>query len=89
MSKVIESDEWDPKRIYDNLIKRAKEAKAWYVHCYIEEEWLPKGEALPFDLSIKDGIFTCRVICPTYTEAQKIVANVLPVIKFIEDPNEC
>jgi hypothetical protein len=49
---------------------------------------MPKGEAMPFDLSIKDGVFTCRVVCSTYTEAQTIVANVLPVIKFIEDPYE-
>jgi hypothetical protein len=49
---------------------------------------MPKGEALPFDLSIKDGVFTCRVVCSTYREAQTIVGNTLPVIKFIEDPNE-
>ena len=87
-SIVIEDDGFDPKKIYDSLIDRAKQAKEWYVTCYVEEEWVPKGEALPFDLSIKDGRFTCRVICRTYTEAQKIVANVLPVIRFIEDPNE-
>lgn len=88
MVGIIESDDFDPKKIYDSVIKRAKTAREWYVTCYIEEEWVPKGEPLPFDLSIKDGRFTCRVICPTYTEAQKIVANVLPVIKFIEDPYE-
>jgi hypothetical protein len=44
---------------------------------------------MPFDLVIKDGVFLCKVICPTYTEAQKIVANTLPVIRFIEDPDEC
>jgi hypothetical protein len=49
---------------------------------------MPRGEALPFDLIIKDGVFTCRVVCTTYTEAQTIVANTLPVIRFIEDPNE-
>lgn len=88
MRDIIEADDFDPKKIYDDMIKRAQKAKAWYVHCYIEEEWMPKGEPLPFDLSIKDGVFTCRVVCSTYTEAQTIVANVLPVIKFIEDPNE-
>lgn len=88
MSVVADSDNFDPKKIYKNLIDRAKQAKAWFVHCYIEEEWMPKGDPLPFDLSIKDGVFTCRVVCTTYTEAQTIVANTLPVIKFIEDPNE-
>ena len=85
MPSIIEDDDFDPNKIYDDLIGRAKLAKAWYVSCYIEEEWMPKGQALPFDLSIKDGVFTCRVLCSTYTEAQKIVANTLPVIKFIDD----
>ena len=85
---IIAEDEFNPKKVYDDLIKRAKEAKAWFVYCYVEEEWFPKGEALPFDLSIKDGIFTCKVICPTYREAQTIVGNTLPVVRFIEDPSE-
>jgi len=88
MSNIIMDDEFNPKKVYDDLIGRAKQAKAWFVYCYIEEEWLPKGEALPFDLTIKDGVFSCRVICTTYTEAQTIVSNVLPVIRFIEDSNE-
>ena len=86
--EYVESDDFSPKKIYDDLIGRAKQAKEWYVYCYIEEEWMPRGEALPFDLIIKDGVFTCRVVCTTYTEAQTIVANTLPVIRFIEDPNE-
>lgn len=84
---MIANDDFNPKKIYDDLIGRAKQAKEWYVHCHIEEEWMPKGEALPFDLSIKDGVFTCRVVCPTYTEAQTIVEKTLPVIKFIEHPD--
>lgn len=85
---MISEDNFEsPKKIYDDMMVRAKQAKEWFVTCYIEEEWYPKGEALPFDLSIKDGVFTCRVICPTYREAQTIVGNALPVIKFIEDPN--
>ena len=88
MPSIIEADDFNPKKIYDDLIGRAKQAKEWFVYCYIEEEWMPRGEALPFDLSIKDGVFTCRVVCPTYTQAQTIVANVLPVIRFIEEPYE-
>lgn len=87
MPKLID-DDFDPKKIYDNLINRVKQSKEWFVSCYVNEEWVPRGEVLPFDLFIKDGIFTCRVICPTYTEAQTIVSNHLPIIKFIEDPNE-
>jgi hypothetical protein len=81
-------NDFDPKKVYNDLIKRAKNAKVWYVYCYIDEEWVPKGQPLPFDLSIKDGKFTCKVVCPTYTEAQKIVVDFLPVIKFIEGPHE-
>jgi hypothetical protein len=88
MGQIAESDEFSPKKIYNELMERVKQAKEWYVSCYVEEEWFPKGESLPFDLSIKDGIFTCRVICPTYREAQTIVGNTLPVIRFIEDPSE-
>ena len=88
MAIVVAEDEFDPRRIYNELIKRAKQAKAWFVTCYVDEEWVPQGKPLPFDLSIKDGIFTCRVICPTYREAQTIVANTLPVIRFIEHPEE-
>jgi hypothetical protein len=88
MVDIIEADDFNPKKIYNDLISRAKQAKSWFVSCYIEEEWMPKGEALPFDLSIKNGVFTCRVVCATYKDAQTIVANTLPVIKFIEDPNE-
>jgi hypothetical protein len=39
-------------------------------------------------MQIVDGIVGCRVICSTYTEAQKIVANFLPVIRFIVEPEE-
>jgi len=85
MTEMLD-DEFDPKQIYNELITRAQQAKAWFVYCYVDEQWFPKGEPLPFDLSIKDGKFTCRVICTTYTEAQKIVANTLPVIRFIEEP---
>ena len=87
MRDIIEADDFNPKKIYDDLVKRAKQAKEWYVSCYIEEEWFPKGDALPFDLYIKDGVFTCKVICPTYREAQTIVGNSLPVIRFIESPD--
>ena len=85
---IIAEDEFNPKKVYDNLMERVKQAREWFVSCYVEEEWFPKGEALPFDLSIKDGIFTCKVICPTYREAQTIVGNTLPVVRFIEDPSE-
>jgi len=87
MPEVVEYDPFDPKKIYDALIKRAKQAKAWYLYCYVDEMWVPK-KPLPFELEIINGVFCCRVVSSTYTEAQTIVANTLPVIRFIEDPNE-
>jgi hypothetical protein len=85
---MIAQDDFNPKKVYNDLMERVKQAKEWYVTCYVDEQWFPKGESLPFDLSIKDGVFTCRVICVTYREAQTIVGNTLPVIRFIEDPSE-
>lgn len=88
MRDLVEADDFNPKKICDDLIKRCKKAKVWYIYCYVDEEWMPRGEQLPFDLIIKDGIFACRVVCPSYNEAKTIVGNVLPVIKFIEEPGE-
>jgi hypothetical protein len=86
MISLAEPDDFSPKKIADDLFERCKQAKAWYVYCYIEEEWISNGVPLPFDMRIVDGIVGCKVVCTTYSEAQTIVANVLPVIKFIEDP---
>lgn len=86
MPEVVEYDPFDPKKIYDDLIKRAKQAKAWYLYCYVDEAWVPK-KVLPFELEIINGVFCCRVVTNTFTEAQKIIANNLPVIKFIDEPD--
>ena len=86
MPEIIEADDFDPKKIADALFERCKQAREWYIYCYVEEEWAPIGKPFPFAVRIVDGIFTCRVICSTYREAQKIVSDFLPVIKFIESP---
>jgi hypothetical protein len=88
MIGLAESDDFSPKKIADDLFERCKQAKAWFIYCYIEESWISNGLPLPFDMRIVDGIVGCRVICTTYSEAQTIVANILPVIKFIEEPEE-
>ena len=85
MNDIIEAEDFNPKKIYNDLMKRYKEAKKWMVHCYVEEGWTPRGEPLPFDMSIKDGVFSCGVIAPTYKEAVTLVANTLPVIRFLND----
>ena len=86
MPNAIEADDFNPKKIADDLMNRCKQAREWYIYCYVNEEWFPTGKPFPFSVQIENGIFTCIVICPTYREAQKMVADFLPVIKFIEDP---
>ena len=88
MPGVIEADDFNPKKIADDLFERCRKAKAWYVYCYIDESWTGSIKPFPFEMEIVDGVVGCRVICSTYTEAQKIVADYLPVIKFIVEPDE-
>lgn len=88
MRDIVEADDFNPKKITDDLIKRCKTAKEWYVYCYIDEAWNPNGKPFPFEMRIVDGIVACRVICSTYNQAQTIVANFLPVIRFINEPEE-
>ena len=37
MTTIAEADDFNPKKIYDKLIKSCKEAKSWEVKCYIDE----------------------------------------------------
>lgn len=80
-NEIVEHDPFDPQKIYDELIKRCKGAKSWEIRCIIDEKWV--GLA-PFEIYIEDGIFYCRVVAPTLKEAYIIVANKLPVIKFLD-----
>jgi hypothetical protein len=88
MPNIAEADDFSPKKIADDLIERMKKAKEWFVYCYIDEGWSPNGKPFPFEMRIVDGIVGCRVICSTYTQAQKMVADFLPVIRFINEPEE-
>jgi hypothetical protein len=82
---IIEQDPFDPKKIFDALIKRCKQAKAWEIRCIVDEAFI--GPA-PFDIYIEDGVFYCRVIAPTLKDAYVEVANKLPVIKFLKYTDE-
>lgn len=88
MPSIIEADDFNPKKLTDDLIERCKKAKEWFVYCYIDEGWSPNGKPFPFEMRIVDGIVGCRVVCSTYNEAQTMVANFLPVIRFINEPEE-
>ena len=85
MPEIIEADEFDPKKIYDDLIKGCMEAKEWEIRCIVEESYV--GQA-PFKIRIEDGIYYCKVVTPTLRDAFILVANSLPVIKFLNYTNE-
>ena len=88
MSDMIAEDEFDPKRIADEMIKRCLDAREWTIKCYVQEEWFING-VVPFTINMKDGVYTCKVIASTKLAALKKVEEYMPVIKFIEeDDNE-
>ena len=87
MPEIVESDDFNPKKITEDLIKRCQEAKEWYIKCYVQEEWFING-IVPFTISMKDGLYTCKVIAPTKEEAIKKVEEYMPVIKFVDENNE-
>jgi hypothetical protein len=86
MPNIIEADDFDPKRIADEMINRCLNAREWHIKCYVKEEWFING-VVPFTISMKDGVYTCKVIAATKLEALKKVEEYMPVIKFIEEDN--
>lgn len=85
MSNLYFDDHEDPKKIYKDLIERCSKIKSWRISCYVGESWV--GGHLPFKMDIVDGIYICDVIAPTRRDALIMVANKLPVIKFLEEDN--
>lgn len=81
------NDPIDPKKVYDDLMKRCSEAKEFFIRCVVDEVFVMNG-TMPFDLRVKDGIYCCRVIATTRKEALKIVGDTMPVIMFIADDDE-
>jgi hypothetical protein len=71
----------NPKKVFDDLMKRCKSAKRWEIRCMLDEAWV--GVA-PFDMAIIDGIFHCYPIAPTLREAYVMVSDKLPVIAFLD-----
>jgi hypothetical protein len=84
MPEVIYEDEFNPKRIADEMIKRCLAAREWQIKCYVKEEWFING-VVPFTISMRDGLYTCKVIAATKEEAIKKVEEYMPVIKFVDD----
>ena len=83
MPNIIEADDFNPKKIYENLIKRCKQAKSYNICCIVDEAFIFNG-VIPFDMVIRDGMYFCQVIAPSLKDAYLLVANTLPVVTFIE-----
>lgn len=73
----------NPKKIYDELIKRCKQAQEYQICCVVDEAFTWSG-TIPFDIIIRDGMYFCFVVASSLKEAYVTVANTLPVITFIE-----
>ena len=87
MPEIISEDDFDPKRIADEMIKRCLDAREWIIKCYVQEEWFING-IVPFTISMRDGLYTCKVIAPTREAAIKKVEEYMPVIKFVKENDE-
>lgn len=85
MSEVINDEPFNPKRIFNELIKRCKQIRLYKIRCIVDESWV--GIA-PFDIVIKNGIYTCSVLAYSKRDAFLEVTNKLPVIKFISSQDE-
>jgi hypothetical protein len=84
MSDYTMNEPIDPKKVYTDLMKRCLEAKEFNIRCVVDESFIMNG-AMPFDLIIKNGVFTCRVIATNRKEAIKIVRDSMPVIMIMDD----
>ena len=84
MPEIIEADEFNPKKIFDALVERCKEMKSWDIRCIVDESWYING-IVPFNIKMKDGVYTCTVIAPTKKDALIKVADHMPVIKFLDN----
>jgi hypothetical protein len=77
-------DEQAAMDVYDDLLDRCKNVREFKISCYLDEAWVPAGP-MPFDILIRNGIVTCRVLAESKLEAALMIANELPVIMFIDD----
>jgi hypothetical protein len=87
MSKVDIWEPEDPRKVYESLIERCKQAKEWCVAAIVNESWVPHRK-FPFQYFMADGIYYFRVISTTYREAVFKVVDNVPVIKFVDLDDE-
>jgi hypothetical protein len=84
MPEIFEDDTFDPKVVFNNLMVRLRTSKNWIIVCVVDESCFVGLGELPFKVVIRNGLFYCHILAPTKKEAMVIVANILPVITFIE-----
>jgi len=70
--------------VLDDLLERCKNVREYKVSCYLDEAWVPAGP-MPFDILIRNGLVTCRVLAESKLEAALMIANELPVIMFVDN----
>lgn len=87
MPKIEIWEPEDPRKIYDSLIQRCKEARRWIVRCYVDDAWVPP-KRFPFEHMIKDGIYYFEVVSPTFRQALLTVVDNVPVIKFLDEADD-
>ena len=87
MPKIGMWEPEDPKKVYEELIKRCKDAKEWCVACIVDETWVPHKK-FPFEYFISDGVYYFRIISTTHREAMIKVIDNVPVVKFLDLENE-
>jgi hypothetical protein len=71
------------KDVLDDLIERCRNVREYKISCYLDEAWVPAGP-MPFDILIRNGLVTCKVLAESKLEAALMIANELPVIMFID-----
>jgi hypothetical protein len=88
MPEITEWNPEDPRKIYEALMQRCKEVKAWYIRCLVDEAWTGFNKSKKFEYRIEDGIVTFKVVAFTHRQAMLEVVNNVPVLKFLDEPNE-
>ena len=80
-NNLVQPEPINPKKVFDDLMKRCKQAQRWEIRCIVDEAWM--GVA-PFDMAIKDGIFYCYPIASSLKDAYVMVSDRLPVVTFLD-----
>ena len=90
MSQVIQNDPFDPDKIFQDLVNRCMSVRKWSIRALVSEFWTGTEKVLPQTMIryiIEDGIYTFDVIASSRKDALILIADNVPIIKFLEDEN--